>query len=90
MWTGPWELADVKKAGITDTSRFPVEMVSWNDCQDFLGKMNAQAKSPAVMGKGKFVLPHEDEWEYACRGGLGKRGVDVFHFVTMAAGRPLR
>jgi len=38
-----------------------------------LGKMNAQGNVPAVMGRGKFVLPHEDEWEYACRGGKGNR-----------------
>jgi formylglycine-generating enzyme required for sulfatase activity len=64
---------DIEKAGITDTSRFPVEKVSWNDCQDFLKAMNGQAKVPAAMGKGKFVLPHEDEWEYACRGGKGNK-----------------
>lgn len=62
---------DIAKAGITDTSRFPVEYVSWNECRAFLKEMNARAKVPAAMGRGKFVLPHEDEWEYACRGGLG-------------------
>jgi len=62
---------DIEKAGITDTSRFPVENVSWTDCQDFLEKMNAAAKLPATMGQGKFVLPHENESEYACRGGKG-------------------
>ena len=64
---------EVKQAGITSTSLFPVEGVSWNDCQDFLGKMNVTARVPAGMGKGKFVLPHEDEWEYACRGGKGNQ-----------------
>ncbi|HEX5269416.1 MAG TPA: bifunctional serine/threonine-protein kinase/formylglycine-generating enzyme family protein [Gemmataceae bacterium] len=67
------EQDDIKKAGITDTSRFPVENVSWNDCQDFLKALNAGVKVPAAMGRGKFVLPHEDEWEYACRGGRGNR-----------------
>jgi formylglycine-generating enzyme required for sulfatase activity len=56
-----------------DTSRFPVEEVSWNDCQDFLKKLNEKVIIPATMGKSKFALPHEDEWEYACRGGEGNQ-----------------
>jgi len=63
-------------AGI-DTSRFPVEQVSWHDCQKFLKKLNESAKLPQAMGKGQFDLPHEDQWEYACRGG---RGNQPFYF----------
>ncbi len=54
-----------------DTARFPVESVSWNDCQDFLKKLNENTRISAAMGKSKFALPHEDQWEYACRGGKG-------------------
>ena len=62
----------VKKAAITDTSRFPVETVSWHDCHEFLAKLNAlPAAARAAVGPGQFALPHEDQWEYACRGGLG-------------------
>jgi len=56
-----------------DTSRFPVELVSWDDCQDFLKKLNEKVTIPAALGKSKFGLPHEDQWEYACRGGKGNK-----------------
>lgn len=55
-----------------DTTRFPVESVSWDMCQnDFLPKLNAVGGVEAVFGRGagQFVLPHEDQWEYAARGG---------------------
>jgi len=43
----------------------PVEMVSWDDCQKFLEKLNAKIGTQG----GKFVLPSEAQWEYACRAG---------------------
>lgn len=77
----------VKKAGITDTSRFPVDGISWNDCQEFLKKLNENPEAVSILGKGKFVLPHEDQWEYACRGGKGNKLAYYFgseHNGTMA------
>ena len=45
----------------------PVEDVRWEDCQQFLGKLNAK------VGGGKFQLPTEAQWEYACRAGSTTR-----------------
>ena len=45
----------------------PVEEVSWNDCQKFLGKLNTL---PEVKASGRtYRLPTADEWEFACRAG---------------------
>ena len=41
----------------------PVESVSWEDVQAFIGKLNAQE------GVGAYRLPTEAEWEYAARAG---------------------
>ena len=48
-------------------SNRPVESVSWNDCQEFLSRLNR------ITGE-RFRLPTEAEWEYAARGGSRSRG----------------
>jgi formylglycine-generating enzyme required for sulfatase activity len=45
----------------------PVEMVSWNDAQEFLARLNA--KGGAQGPPGPYRLPTEAEWEYAARSG---------------------
>ena len=44
----------------------PVERVSWEDCQEFIKRLNIQTGI-------KFRLPTEAEWEYAARGGQHSR-----------------
>src|SRR5262249_39043518 len=47
----------------------PVESVSWDDCQEFIKKLNSKLTGKTVR------LPTEAEWEYAC-----KAGTQTFYF----------
>ncbi|MBI5757980.1 MAG: SUMF1/EgtB/PvdO family nonheme iron enzyme [Planctomycetales bacterium] len=50
-----------------DTSRFPVEQVSWDEANEFCKKLSS-FEEERVAGR-LYRLPTEAEWEYACRAG---------------------
>ena len=67
-----WEAVMGKNPSHFKGSKNPVEMVSWDDCQKFLEKLNAKKGGQG----GKFVLPTEAQWEYSCS--CGRYGQVLF------------
>lgn len=62
-----WQAVMGNNPSSSKGARRPVENVSWNDCQEFIRKLNG------MTGK-QFRLPTEADWEYAARGGNRSNG----------------
>jgi formylglycine-generating enzyme required for sulfatase activity len=62
-----WKAVMGSNPSIFKGDNLPVEQVSWNDCQDFIRKLNQ------LTGM-NFRLPTEAEWEFAARGGNQSNG----------------
>lgn len=62
-----WKAVMGKNPSYFKGDNLPVEKVSWNDCQQFIQKLNQ------LTGK-KYSLPTEAQWEFAARGGTRSRG----------------
>ncbi len=54
-----------------DTSRHPVDTVSWDDAVQFCQKLSTMPEE-RIAGR-VYRLPREAEWEYACRAGTTTR-----------------
>ncbi len=62
-----WETVMGSNPSDSKGANKPVEQVSWNDCQEFIKKLN-------LLTGLQFRLPTEAEWEYAARGGNKSQG----------------
>jgi formylglycine-generating enzyme required for sulfatase activity len=61
---GQWEIVmNNNPSNFKNGKNYPVEMVSWDDTQSFIQKLNNRSKVNI------FRLPTEAEWEYAARSG---------------------
>jgi formylglycine-generating enzyme required for sulfatase activity len=66
-----FRVRDREKVSGMDTSRHPVETVSWEEAIEFCRRLSALPAEQAA--RRVYRLPTEAEWEYACRAGTTTR-----------------
>jgi len=76
FWLGRYEVTQAQWERVMgdNPSEFqspsrPVEMVSWDDVQEFIAELN----SGILFSGAEYRLPTEAQWEYACRAGAAER-----------------
>jgi formylglycine-generating enzyme required for sulfatase activity len=70
FWMGKYEVTQAQWKSVMGSNpscfmgdKRPIQNVSWNDCQEFIRKVNELLKD------GMVRLPTEAEWEFVCRAG---------------------